>query len=202
MKFLGKIIFGDSGVGYYFFLRVESPLAPVCRLSWGEALNSVIVISRYRLFTRTPSPGRRRGGERRMHTPRIRGVKIYGIELNGIKAAARSWGEIRTARPSRCAARVRHLMMLAFPVFDFPPRRARNETRRCVTEISFARSKPDTDDWYFKTNEKHGPSVKRTERECEVKRVISQIRRDWKNVFWYFLYYFFDILFVVISNKI
>jgi len=127
MKFFDGIIFDGGRLGLSFFSCVLNHLGtPVCRLSRGEALNSssyLVIACLHERFLR----GR---GEARSRPTRIHGAKIYGIELNGIKAVARSCGEIRTARPPRCIARVRHLMMLAFPISDFPPCRARNETLR------------------------------------------------------------------------
>lgn len=159
-NFLAELFLAVAGRAYHLFFsaHVETPLAGCRYADYREAkpwTPSYLVIAclHERLL---PERGAARNGACTRPTSRIHGAKIYGIELNGIKTATRSCGEIRTARPPRCAAHVRHLMMLAFAVFDFPScRRVRNETRRCVTKIFFTRSKPDTDDWYFRNNEKH-----------------------------------------------
>lgn len=105
--------------------------------------------------------------------------------------------------------RVRHLMMLAFPVFDFLSLCSQWDAPLHHRDF-LHRSKPDTDDWYFKNNEKYSsfPSnvwnlnAKSSER-------ISLCENMSERIFWYFCYIIFLILIshsqwyycVIISTK-
>lgn len=139
-----------------------------------------------------PGRGEARSGACTRPTPHIHGAKIYGIELNGIKAAMRSCGEIRTARPTRCAARVRHLMMLAFPVFDFPSSRALTsprlplfvQSRIRMTDIS--RITKGTAKILFPSN------VWST--SAESSKRISNTLRLWERLFWFLIFFWFHVL--------